>query len=302
MRAQEWGLLLLCCQLPGDGLRPLTAAQLRQLSLRVNASDRNAADPLAELGPQHLLRLGYDRAAAEHICALLGRERQLEQYLARAERRGIVPLTRLSPLYPRRLRQQLGLDCPAVLFAAGDIAQLQRRCVALVGSRALAEPGAVFARRIGALAARDGFALVSGNAAGADRTAQQACLQAGGGVIAFVADELSHHIPRQSQALMLSEGGYDLPFSTPRALRRNAFIHALGEKSFVAQCTLGSGGTWEGTTENLRRCWSPVFVCNDGSAAAQALQARGASPVDALQLDTLAQAEPDQQSLFDHTF
>ena len=141
--------------------------------------------------------------------------------------------------------------------------------------------------------------MVSGNAVGADQTAQQACVRAGGSVICFLADELQRHAPQPgSRVLMVSEDGFDLPFSTARAYRRNRLIHSMAEKSFVAQCALGSGGTWQGTTENLRRGWSDVFVCDDGSEAARALSARGATLLRSTQLRSLSDAIADQCSLF----
>ena len=64
------------------------------------------------------------------------------------------------------------------------------------------------------------------------------------------------------------------------------------KKTLVAQCRAGAGGTWDGTTENLRRGWSPVFVHDDGSEGAQALIARGAVPVRTLSgLDDLQPAQ-----------
>ena len=92
--------------------------------------------------------------------------------------------------------------------------------------------------------------------------------------------------------LYAAEGGFELGFSAQRALSRNRLIHAMGEKTLVAQCRAGAGGTWDGTTENLRRGWSPVFVSDDGSEGTQALIARGAVPVRTLSgLDDLQPAQ-----------
>ncbi len=92
--------------------------------------------------------------------------------------------------------------------------------------------------------------------------------------------------------MYLAEQAYDAPFSTPRALGRNYLIHAMGEKTLVAQCRAGSGGTWDGTTENLKHGWSPVFVHDDGTPGAGALIERGAAAVRALgRLDEL---QPEQ--------
>ena len=96
----------------------------------------------------------------------------------------------------------------------------------------------------------------------------------------------------REHVLYLAEQAYDAPFSTPRALGRNYHIHAMGEKTLVAQCRAGSGGTWDGTTENLKHGWSPVFVHDDGTPGAGALIERGAAAVRTLgRLDEL---QPEQ--------
>ena len=147
------------------------------------------------------------------------------------------------------------------------------------------------------MAAREGFTLVSGGANGADTAAQEACLAAGGKVICFVPDELSRYAPGEN-LLYCSADGYDLSFSSSRALRRNYFIHALGEKVFVAQCPNTSGGTWSGTSDNLKHRWSEVYVLCDGSDGAEALMALGAVGVDE-NLPPLADLLSYQLSIFD---
>lgn len=302
MNVREWGIALLCCVIPGDELRPLTTAQLRTLGQRVRAMGIPER-PNATLREEHLTAMGYSEEEAWRICALLDRERRLERYLDGARDRNITLLTRLSPEYPLQLHHKLGINAPPLLFAAGNLELLNRPAVSLVGSRALEEGGKRFARKVGSLAAAEGHVLVSGNAAGADQEGQRACLQTGGSIIAFVADELYRHVPQDEEhQLMLSESGYDLPFSAARALHRNHFIHALGEKTFVAQCAPNQGGTWSGTTENLRRGWSEVYVCDDGSEAMRALCDRGANPLREEKLHSLSALQSAQCSLFDTNF
>ena len=165
-----------------------------------------------------------------------------------------------------------------MLFAKGDLALLSACCISVVGSRELTECGRAFAEAAGRLIARSDYTLCSGGAAGADCAAQAACLKNGGSAVIFPAGRLLD-CPAPANVLYLADQGYDLPFSAQRALARNHFIHAMGEKTLVAQCRAGTGGTWDGTTENLRHGWSPVFVNSDGSEGAQALIARGAAPV-----------------------
>ncbi len=298
MNVREWGIALLCTIVPGDELTPLTLAQLRTLSLRVRAMGR-PEQPMNELRQDDLIAMGYSRTEAERIVALLDRENRLEVYLDKARDLGIYPLTRLSPDYPERIRARLGLNAPPVLFAAGNANLLNMRAVAVVGSRELHEPGLSFCRKIGALAAGEARVLVSGNAVGADQTAQNACLEAGGSIVSFLADELSRHLPDiPERQVMVSAGGWDLPFSNARALQRNHFIHALGEKTFVAQCDSRKGGTWAGSADNLNHGWSELYVCGDGTEAMRALQERGAAPVPKTGLRSFDEAIPYQGSFF----
>ena len=155
MTAAERGVLLLCASLDSAD-RPLTMAQFRELSLRAQAMGRPEGDLSAELTQKDAERLGYEPEEAARIVSLLSRERALERYLAEAEKHGVVPLTRITAAYPPQLAEKFGVSCPPVLFARGDLLLLRRRSIALVGSRALLESGRQFARRVGALAAREG--------------------------------------------------------------------------------------------------------------------------------------------------
>ena len=105
--------------------------------------------------------------------------------------------------------------------------------------------------------------------------AQEACLKAGGRVVSIVADSLASHRERNN-VLYVSEDDFDAEFSAQRALSRNRCIHALGRMVFVAQSSLGTGGTWDGTVKNLRFGWSSVACFRDGSEASVQLEQMGA--------------------------
>ena len=139
--------------------------------------------------------------------------------------------------------------------------------------------------------AQEGYTLCSGDAMGADRTAQEACLQNGGSALVFPATELVY-CPVREHVLYAAEGGFELGFSAQRALSRNRLIHAMGEKTLVAQTSCGKGGTWSGSLDNLQHEYSPLFVFDDGSDGAAALCTRGATPVRSL--DSLQSLTPAQ--------
>lgn len=295
MKQTERGFLLLSSCLGDPDRRPLTTAQLRVLAER--SWRMRAPDKERELEAEDLMALGYGRKQAERILALLAQEDVLEHYLNRGRRAGCVPLTRVSGDYPLRLRKRLGLDSPGVLWAKGDLSLLNGPMVALVGSRDLLSANEAFAREAGRQAARQGYTLVSGNARGSDRTAQYACLADGGSVISVVADELADKTVRD-RMLYLSEEDFDREFTVQRALSRNRVIHALGDKTLVAQCGYGTGGTWDGTVRNLRFGWSPVFCFRDGSAAAAQLEQMGASLIETADLRDFQALCSDTTSFF----
>lgn len=272
MTARERGFLLLSSHLGEPNRKPLTTAQLRVLADRIRSAQRPDED--RDLRPQDIVALGYGPDMAKRIHQLLSEEDVLDYYLRKGEVLGCVPITRVSEHYPLHLRKRLGLDSSGLLWGRGDLSLLQQPMVALVGSRELRQENRKFAAEAGRQAARQGYVLVSGNARGADKTAQESCLEAGGKVISVVADELWKQ-PLLENVLYLSEDDYEASFSAQRALSRNRVIHALGLKTFVAQSSLHIGGTWDGTVKNLRNRWSEVYGFDDGSEAMTELSQMG---------------------------
>lgn len=295
MTAREAGFLLLTSQLGIPGRRVLTAAQLRTLGKRVCAAQRENRDRALEA--DDLVALGYSREMARRILVLLEDTQLLDYYCQQGKKRGCYPISRVSPAYPDRLCRGLGQESPGCLWYKGDLSILQMPAVSLVGSRDLSPENREFARQVGGQAALQGFALVSGNARGADREAQNACLQAGGQVISVVADSLADR-PEQENVLYLSEDDFDAEFSAARALSRNRVIHSLGQMTFVAQCGYQTGGTWDGTVKNLRFGWSPLYCFADGSPAQRLLEDMGADSVTGAQLADFSALQASISALF----
>lgn len=296
MRAAERGFLLLSSSLGDPARKPLSTVQMRILADRAWKLELPTSE--RELEISDLIALGYGRSMAARILKLLSDSDVLEHYLQIARRNDCVPLTRITEGYPLVLRNRLALESPGVLWAKGDLNLLNNPKLALVGSRDLNDANAAFAREVGIQAARQGYTLVSGNARGADRTAQDACLNAGGSVIIVVADSLTEQKNRE-RVLYLSEEDYDQPFSSQRALSRNRIIHALAEKTFVAQSGYQIGGTWDGTVKNLRGGWSGVYCFRDDSVAMQELRQMGATLIEMQDLQELNALPKDIKNLFD---
>lgn len=288
MTGPEQGFLLLSSRLGNPARHPLSTAQLRLLATRVS----NAVKPQEnrDLTEQDLMALGCNADLSRRILELLSETTLLKRYLRKGIRSGCKPLTRISAGFPEVLWQRMGLDCPGCLWCKGELSLLDTPKIALVGSRDICPENAFFAREAGRQAARQGYTLVSGNAFGADREAQSACLEAGGNVICVVSTELVK-CPGEERVLYLAEESYDEPFSPQRALSRNRVIHSLGAITLVAQSSLEKGGSWDGTVRNLRFHWSPVFCYDDGSEAMDRLENMGAVKIGLSDLSDLKALE-----------
>lgn len=275
---------------------PLTVAQFRDLTRRARNMERPVED--REMTVHDLVSIGCTQDGAVRILQLLSQQEQLQWYLNKGKKAGCVPVTRLSETYPAAVRRNLALDAPGALWTKGKLSLLDTPKVALVGSRELERENLQFAYELGKQAALQGYTLVSGGAQGADRAAQDGCLEQGGNVICVVADRLEKY-KDDGRVLYLSENGFDLKFTAQRALSRNRIIHALALRTFVAQCTLGKGGTWDGTCRNLKNNWSPVFCFRDGSPASAELESKGAKLVDLADLADIQKLQPDMISFID---
>lgn len=284
MTAREEGFLLLTSHLGDPTRRPLTVAQLRELERCVLRSDKRSGN--RELLPEDLIEMGCNADIAEKAVSLLSERELLQAYLRQGRAAGCVPLSRVTEGYPLRVRKCLDLDAPGCIWLKGNCDLLNKSAVALVGSRNLFPQNEEFACEVGTMAAKHGFVLISGNARGADSAAQESCLRSGGRVISVVADSLSSK-QADDRILYVSEEGFDLPFTNQRALSRNRLIHTMARTVFVAQCSNGTGGTWDGTCRNLSDGWSTVYCFADGSAATVKLYKMGARLRGVVELDKI---------------
>ena len=296
MRGAEQGFLLLTSHLGDPESKPLTVAQFRKLASLVQMMDQPTEN--RDLTRQDLIALGYGQEMAQRILQLLSRQELLKYYVNLAAKTDCYPSTRIGALYPSIFRNKLGLDSPGCLWAKGDSRLLNRPAVALVGSRDLGENNKAFAKEAGRQAAQQGYVLISGNARGADKMAQESCLEAGGQVISIVADSLQRCADTPG-VLYLSEDGFNMPFSSIRALSRNRLIHAMGCLTLVAQSGCGRGGTWNGSVQNLHNHWTPLCCFRDGSEAARQLVQMGAMGIELSDLKDLSNLAEQEISLFD---
>ncbi|HEX6597893.1 MAG TPA: DNA-processing protein DprA [Gemmatimonadaceae bacterium] len=144
--------------------------------------------------------------------------------------------------YPERL-----LDAPhppKILWAEGDLSLLDRRCVAIVGTRRATAYAERVARELGRVLALAGATVVSGLARGVDASAHRGALDAGGATAAVLGTGLDVVFPRAharlqrtiaERGLLLSELEPANPAHGGSFPERNRIIAALCVATIVVE-------------------------------------------------------------------
>jgi predicted Rossmann fold nucleotide-binding protein DprA/Smf involved in DNA uptake len=296
-------MLLLFADLEEEHLAPGTYRMAQNI---LAAFGHSQQDPDRDLDRQELLRLGFQPTQADWVLRRLTQTDLLDRHLDTLERLHIRAVTRICEQYPQRLRKVLGGYAPMVLYCAGNLDLFREQAVSLVGSRKLREPGRRFSETMGCQTAAEDLVYVSGGATGADTVGFEAAMESGGKAVIFLADSLQERMETMKpwldtgRLLLVSEYGFDQHFSSGRAYSRNRLIHALGQKTFVAQSDFGDGGTWNGTLENLKNGWSDVLVCNEEpqDPGTRGLLDYGAWPILTEELHDLLSLSGGQLKLF----
>lgn len=267
-----------------ESAKPLTNAEWGRFALWLKERSNTPADLLVA-DPKTLLQGWHDaRISAERIIELLNRGHSLALAMEKWQRAGLWVVTRSDQEYPRRLKQRLKTDCPPVLFGCGNKALLNTGGLAVIGSRNASEADLAFTDQVGAKAAKEGFAIVSGGARGVDETAMLGAMKQGGVVIGVMADSLLKAATSSKwrkglmdeHAVLVSPFYPEAGFSAGNAMARNKYIYCLADSSLVIHSGK-KGGTLNGAEENLKKAWVPLWVkqTTDKDAANADLVAKG---------------------------
>jgi DNA processing protein len=258
-----------------EGLKPLNASEYQRVADHLMALDRRPGD-LLQVGSEELRADCAKLKGAQELEGLLRRGMLLSQALDRWATRGIWVVSRADEKYPRRLIASLGTAAPPVLYGTGDISLLSHPALGVVGSRKAPKVALEVAAEAGAGAARIGALLVSGNAQGIDRAAMQATADAGGVVVAVLADGLEKQalVPENREAIhdgrLVLVSPYDpgVGRSIGLLMGRNKVIYGLCDAVLVADTKHREGGTWAGAHEHLtKKRPATVFIRTDEPTA-----------------------------------
>ena len=276
IREAAWVLAMLRRENAGR----VTANRMRGLARRAGHS----LEMLARMDRWELVRLahGAEEDAVRIFLEVTPRE------LSRAERQlGLCQQMDCgfhladSASYPGVLTERLGLQAPPILFTIGDMSLLSMPAAAVVGARRVSALGESIARDAGRTIAAMGAVLVSGNADGADYSAQLGAWGAGGKAVVALPHGVGELRAQDyaDQTLFISEFSPLAPWETHAAVTRNSAIAALSRLVCVIEPRSVHGAAETGRVALSHG--SPVLVepCPKSPARAEELTALGATPL-----------------------
>jgi DNA processing protein len=154
--------------------------------------------------------------------------------------------------------QQARLQPDSRLWSVGDISLLHRKCVAIVGTRAVTPEGAARSRRLARELAAAGVVVVSGLAKGVDTEALSAAVDAGGKVVAVIGTPIDRAYPAENKHLQeriyrehllvsqFAPGERVFPTNFPE---RNKLMAALSDATAIIEA-----GDTSGTLHQAAEC------------------------------------------------
>lgn len=142
-------------------------------------------------------------------------------------------------------------DCPKQLYILGNVENLRKECVSIVGSRRCSLYGRIQAEKIAYKLSNEGKVIVSGLALGIDSYAHIGALKANGRTIAVLAHGLNKIYPPQNRELaiqilkhngtLISEYSINEIMKKENFERRNRIIAGLSKKTIVVEAAKKSG-------------------------------------------------------------
>lgn len=302
-----WALLL-TNRLTTVDAKPYSAGEFWKLVESLAAT----GDSVIESADEIVARAGLPPDDAQRVRTLVDAGRAFGFERERLEDGGLEIVSALDARFPARLRDRLGRSCPPFLVVAGDVQRLSTGGLSVAGSRNASDEALDVTRDAAKAAVAREWQVITGLAKGVDQVAIDAASDAGGGTVGIPAEGVNvvsrrphvRHLVHSGRLCIASPYGPDARFTAGTAMGRNKIIYALSTVGFVVSADKGSGGTWTGAVEALKRLWCPVAVwqgrgSRDGNVELAARGGRAITVIrDVFDVVEAATPSPRQASLF----
>ncbi len=248
--------------------KPLAPKEWGRFAEWLRQQSASPRELLGNGGAGLLDALSDRRFTRGRIESLLARGAAMGLALDKWQRAGLWVMTRSDADYPRALKSRLREASPPVLFGCGARELLASGGTAIVGSRNADDEALAMTRELAKTAVHEGVVVVSGGARGVDEAAMSAALDEGGSCVGVLADNLLRAVSsiryrralRDGQLVLVSPFQPEARFLAGNAMARNKYIYCLSDAAIVIATGHGSGGTWSGAIENVKKGWVPLFV------------------------------------------
>lgn len=291
-----------------DSARPLTPTEWGRFASWLKDKNFEPSDLLNQHVDDLLDGFTDKSITLERIEHLLARGHALAIAVDKWSRAGIWIITRSDPEYPKRLKEKLKHDSPALLFGVGNMKLLNKGGISVVGSRDASQSDLEYTTALGHKIAQDGYNLLSGGARGVDETSMIAALEAGGTAVGVMADSLLkasasskwRNALIKNDLVLVSPFNPEAGFNAGNAMARNKYIYCMSDAAVVVHSGI-NGGTWNGAMENLKKKWVPLWVkpTEDKNAGNALIVSNGArwcnENINAIMIEDLFSAECSNQ-------
>ena len=249
--------------------KPLTLREYNDLASWLQDNDLTPKDLLDSTVQNKIPQLVINKLEPHRILALLERGVMLSLAVEQWTNQGLWILGRGDAEYPKRLKQKLRYQAPAILYGVGNKKLLSQGGLAIVGSRDLDDAGLEYTQKLAQTCAQQEIQVISGGARGVDQASMLETLETGGTVVGVMADSLSKAAVAKKYRTGIKKGRLTListydpnaGFNVGNAMGRNKYIYALADYSLVINSNVNKGGTWAGATEALEKIRDvPVLV------------------------------------------
>ncbi|MBR6033168.1 MAG: DNA-processing protein DprA [Clostridia bacterium] len=200
-----------------------------------------------KLSKEKLINFKLNEQQCKQILETKFNELILEQEKLKQD--GIKFITKDDKLYPENLKNIF--DPPYWIYIKGNAQTLNKRSVAIIGSRNCSKYGENVSKRIAYYLAKQDICVVSGLARGIDTKAHEGCVIGNGTTIAVLGSGLNNIYPQENIPLyskiiekggaIISEYPMDEKPSPENFPKRNRIISGLSEKIIVVEAGKRSG-------------------------------------------------------------